>query len=101
VLSADEVARLLAAAKCLKHRAALAVAYCAGLRGAEVAWLKVGDIDSTRMLILRVGAQFGAASTHVTDAALTGRYPTISAVGAGSVRTLEVVGEWRGSTARA
>jgi integrase/recombinase XerD len=51
VLSAEEVARLLAAAKCLKHRAALAVAYGAGLRVAEVASLKVDDIDSTRMLI--------------------------------------------------
>ena len=51
VLSADEVARLLAAAKSLKHRAALAVAYGAGLRVAEVASLKVGDIDSTRVLI--------------------------------------------------
>jgi hypothetical protein len=51
VLSAEEVARLLAAAKCLKHRAALAVAYDAGLRVAEVASLRVGDIDSARMLI--------------------------------------------------
>jgi integrase/recombinase XerD len=51
VLSVEEVARLLAAAKCLKHRAALAVAYGAGLRVAEVASLKVGDIDSERMLI--------------------------------------------------
>ncbi len=51
VLSREEVARLLAAAKCLKHRAALAVAYGAGLRVAEVASLKVGDIDSARMLI--------------------------------------------------
>jgi integrase/recombinase XerD len=51
VLSADEVARLLAATKNLKHRAALAVAYGAGLRVAEVASLKVGDLDSARMLI--------------------------------------------------
>jgi integrase/recombinase XerD len=51
VLSADEVARLLAATKCLKHRAALAVAYGAGLRVAEVASLKMGDIDKDRMLI--------------------------------------------------
>jgi len=36
VLSAEEVARLLAAAKCLKHCGALAVAYGAGLRVAEV-----------------------------------------------------------------
>jgi integrase/recombinase XerD len=51
LLSAEEVARLLAAAKCLKQWAALAVAYGAGLRVAEVASLKVGDIDSARMLI--------------------------------------------------
>ncbi len=51
VLSPGEVARLLAATTCLKHRAALSVAYGAGLRVAEVASLKVGDIDSRRMLI--------------------------------------------------
>ncbi len=51
VLSPDEVARLLAATTCLKHRAALSVAYGAGLRVAEVAALKVTDIDSQRMLI--------------------------------------------------
>ena len=42
---------MLAATTCIKHRAALAVAYGAGLRVAEVAALKVGDIDSERMLI--------------------------------------------------
>ena len=52
VLSPDEVARLLAATTCLKHRAALSVAYGAGLRVAELASLKVGDIDSKRMLIV-------------------------------------------------
>ncbi|MDQ2802979.1 MAG: site-specific integrase [Pseudomonadota bacterium] len=52
VLSPEEVARLLAATTCLKHRAALSVAYGAGLRVAEVASLKVGDIDSKRMLIV-------------------------------------------------
>src|ERR1700719_804045 len=51
VLSPEEVARLLAATPCVKHRAALSVAYGAGLRVAEVAALKVGDIDSQRMLI--------------------------------------------------
>src|ERR1700693_3755963 len=51
VLSPEEVARLLAATTCVKHRAALSVAYGAGLRVAEVAALKVGDIDSRRMLI--------------------------------------------------
>jgi len=51
VLSPDEAARLIAATTCLKHRAALSVAYGAGLRVAEVAALKVGDIDSERMTI--------------------------------------------------
>src|SRR6202041_1155354 len=51
VLSQDEVARLLNATTCLKHQAALSVAYGTGLRVAEVAALKVGDIDSERMLI--------------------------------------------------
>ena len=56
-LSPEEVARLLAATTCLKHRAALGVAYGAGLRVAEVAALKVVDIPgsspgtSERMLI--------------------------------------------------
>jgi site-specific recombinase XerD len=51
VLSPDEVARFLAAAPGLKYKAALSVAYGAGLRASEVISLKVGDIDSKRMLI--------------------------------------------------
>ncbi len=51
VLSPDEVARLLQATTCLKHQAALSVAYGAGLRVAEVSALKVGDVDSERMLL--------------------------------------------------
>ena len=51
VLSQDEVARLLRATTCLKHQAALSVAYGAGLRAAEVASLKVRDVDSERMLL--------------------------------------------------
>jgi site-specific recombinase XerD len=51
VLSPEEVARLLDAAPGLKYRAALGVAYGAGLRAAEVVSLKVGDIDSKRMVI--------------------------------------------------
>jgi site-specific recombinase XerD len=51
VLSRDEVARLLNATTCLKHQAALSVAYGAGLRVAEVAALKVSNIDSERMLL--------------------------------------------------
>jgi integrase/recombinase XerD len=51
VLSPEEVARFLAAAPGLKYRAALSVAYGAGLRAAEVVSLKVSNIDSTRMVI--------------------------------------------------
>lgn len=51
VLSCDEVTRLLNATTCLKHQAALSVAYGAGLRVAEVSMLKVRDIDSERMLL--------------------------------------------------
>lgn len=51
VLSRDEVTRLLNATTCLKHQAALSVAYGAGLRVAEVSMLKVRDIDSERMLL--------------------------------------------------
>src|ERR1700676_360166 len=51
VLSPEEVARLLDAAPGLKYRAALSVAYGAGLRATEVISLKISDIDSKRMLI--------------------------------------------------
>ncbi len=51
VLSPEEVVRLLDAAPGLKYKAALSVAYGAGLRAAEVVALKVSDIDSKRMLI--------------------------------------------------
>jgi len=51
VLSVDEVARLLAGLSNPKHRAALAVAYGAGLRASEVVHLRVGDIDSERMIV--------------------------------------------------
>jgi integrase len=45
VLSLEEVARLLDAAPGLKYKAALSVAYGAGLRATEVISLKVSDID--------------------------------------------------------
>jgi integrase/recombinase XerD len=51
VLSPEEVARLLGAAPGLKYKAALSVAYGAGLRVSEVVALKVSDIDSKRMVI--------------------------------------------------
>ncbi len=51
VLSPEEVARLLDAAPGLKYRAALSVAYGAGLRASEVVSLKLPDIDSSRQVI--------------------------------------------------
>ena len=51
VLTMAEVKRLLDATRCLKHQAALSVAYGAGLRVAEVSALKVSNIDSKRMLL--------------------------------------------------
>ena len=51
VLGADEVVRFLEAVSSLKARAALTAAYAAGLRASEAASLKVGDIDSIRMVI--------------------------------------------------
>lgn len=51
ILSVEEVTRFLDAAPGLKYRAALSVAYGAGLRASEVVSLKVGDIDSERMSI--------------------------------------------------
>jgi site-specific recombinase XerD len=51
VLSPEEVARFLDAAPGLKYKAALSVAYGAGLRVSEVVALKVSDIDGKRMVI--------------------------------------------------
>src|SRR3979411_1734799 len=50
VLGVEEVTLLLRAATAPKYKAAFATAYGAGLRVSEVVALKVGDIDSERML---------------------------------------------------
>jgi site-specific recombinase XerD len=52
-LSVEEVTRLLQATVSLKYKAALSVAYGAGLRASEVVHLKVSDIDRDRK-VLRV-----------------------------------------------
>ena len=53
VLSPEDVGRLLEAAPGpgLKYKAALGIAYGAGLRAGEVVMLRISDIDSDRMLI--------------------------------------------------
>jgi integrase/recombinase XerD len=63
VLSPEEVSRLIAAARNVKHQAALSVAYGAGLRASEVISLKVGDVDSQRMT-LRVEQGKGAKDRY-------------------------------------
>jgi integrase/recombinase XerD len=63
VLSVEEVALLLQSAPGAKSKAALATAYGAGLRVSEVVALKVGDIDSERML-LRVEQGKGRKDRH-------------------------------------
>src|SRR5262249_13577888 len=62
VLAREQVARLIEAAPGpgLKYRTALSIAYGAGLRGGEVVMLRVGDIDSKRMLIRVAAANNGA-----------------------------------------
>src|SRR6201997_531566 len=63
VLSVEEVTLLLRAATAPKYKAAFATAYGAGLRVSEVVALKVGDIDSKRML-LRVERGKGGKDRH-------------------------------------
>ena len=64
VLSPEEVARFLDAAPGLKYKAALSVAYGAGLRAAEVVSLKIGDIDS-KLMIIRVEQGKGGKDRNV------------------------------------
>jgi integrase/recombinase XerD len=65
ILSPDEVARLLEAAPGpgLKYKAALSIAYGAGLRVGEIVMLRISDIDSERMLI-RVEMGKGSKDRH-------------------------------------
>ena len=65
VLSPTEVAQFFEAIGILKHRAALMTCYGAGLRITEAVSLKVGDIDSSRMVV-RVEQGKGAKDRYVT-----------------------------------
>lgn len=51
ILSPEEVLRIFAAVRSVKHKAIMAMAYAAGLRISEVCALRVSDIDSQRMRI--------------------------------------------------
>jgi integrase/recombinase XerD len=63
VLSVEEVTLLLRAASGPEYKATFAIAYGAGLRVSEVVALKVGDVDSERML-LRVERGKGRKDRH-------------------------------------
>src|ERR1700722_18624041 len=65
VLSPEEVARLLEAARGPKYKAALSAAYAAGLRVSEVVALKVSDIDSERLLLRIEQGQMRVAQSHM------------------------------------
>jgi integrase/recombinase XerD len=81
VLGADEVVRFLEAVPSLKARAALTMAYAAGLRASEAAGIKVADIDSDRMVV-RVEQGKGGRD----------RYVMLSAQLLGILRH---IGDWR------
>ena len=51
ILNGEEIKRLLAVTKNIKHKTMLMVTYSAGLRVSETAALKVANIDSERMTI--------------------------------------------------
>ena len=51
VLSPEEVSRMIEAAPNLMHRTILMVLYATGIRRTEASLLKVGDVDSERMVI--------------------------------------------------
>ena len=51
ILGADELVRLFESVNNIKHKTILMTAYACGLRVSEVINLKVGDIDSSRMMV--------------------------------------------------
>jgi len=59
ILSPGEVAQLIAGARNLYHRTLLMTLYSTGLRRAELCRLKVGDIDSKRMMLRVVQGKGG------------------------------------------
>ncbi len=63
VLSPEEVSRLINAAGTLFRRTLLMTLYGTGMRRSELAHLKVGDIDSQRMIIRVVAASASKSAT--------------------------------------
>ena len=63
VFSQEEVARLIDAAESPFHRILLMTLYATGARRAEAAHLKIGDIDSQRMVVHIRGGKGGWIET--------------------------------------
>ncbi|MCH7778220.1 MAG: site-specific integrase [Gemmatimonadetes bacterium] len=73
ILSPQEVRCLLDAAPGLKYKAALSVAYGAGLRASEVVSLKMSDIESdSERMVIRV--EQGTAVSSTDSGELVGRW---------------------------
>jgi site-specific recombinase XerD len=70
VLSVEEITLLLQAAPGPKYKAAFGPASGAGLRVFEVVALKVGDVDSERMLLRSSRAKAAGAPGHAVAAAV-------------------------------
>ena len=59
ILSPDEIAHLIGAARNLYHRTMLMTLYATGLRRAELCRLRVADVDSKRMMVRVVQGKGG------------------------------------------
>ena len=92
ILSREEVRRLIAASNNLKHQTALAVAYGTGLRVNEVVSLKIGDIDSKRM-ILRVEQGKGSKDRYAMLSPILFHFHFINAIIVAPIQPLEYCDE--------
>jgi site-specific recombinase XerD len=64
VISREDVSALYGACLCLKHKAMLLTLYSTGMRASELAHLKVGDVESDRMVI-RINCGKGRKDRYV------------------------------------
>ena len=72
ILSQEEIHKIFASIENVKHKALMMMVYSSGLRVGEVVRLKIGDIDSKRMLIhIRKGKGQKDRYTMLSKAALT------------------------------
>ena len=74
VLSPDEVARLLNATTCLKHQAALSVAYGAGLRVAEVSAIPRSRTSADQVRGIKSGDPASACCSRRVERVKGGQY---------------------------